>query len=332
MEESTFKELMESKHYSPEITDVIYDFNQLEELTLDSVKVVEKGFDTVWDKTMLNYHFKYLQNGFKLLEKIIEERHLKVRLIVDATAENIHLINSIKYYDIRHLDNVKGNFGILDGRTYMIYFFNKDTEKPEQGFFSNSKVLVDKQRQVFDKLWEIAIPISIRSKELDHQEIQEFPKTFTDFIEIKNEVYLLIELSKKDLIIYSPNKILGSFIHEDNFWKHFPILLKRGVNIKILTDDFDSDLLIKITEMNSNENNQNNIQIGNANKLGNINEFIIISDGKHLMKINYDKDHNFVAFFSNKEHQVLVQQILFEKYWNEIRSLAIANGNISQKF
>ena len=323
---------MESKHHSPEITDVIYDFNQLEELTLDSVNVVEKGFDTVWDKTMLNYHFKYLQNGFKLLEKIIEERHLRVRLIVDATAENIHLINSIKYYDIRHLDNVKGNFGILDGRTYMIYFFNKDTEKPEQGFFSNSKRLVDKQRQVFEKLWEIAIPIAIRSKELDHQEIQEFPKTFTDFIEIKNEVYLLIELSKKDLIIYSPNKILGSFIHEDNFWKHFPILLKRGVNIKILTDDFDSDLLIKINEMNSNENNQNNIQIGNANKLGNINEFIIISDGKHLMKINYDKDHNFVAFFSNKEHQVLVQQILFEKYWNEIRSLAIANGNISQKF
>lgn len=156
MEEPTFNELIKSKHHSPEITDVIYDFNQLEELTLDSVKIVEKGFDTVWDKTMFNYHFSYLQNGFKVLEKIIQERHLKVRLIVDATAENIHLINSIKYYDIRHLDNVRGNFGILDARTYMIYFFNKDTEKPEQGFFSNSKLLVDKQRQVFEKLWEIA--------------------------------------------------------------------------------------------------------------------------------------------------------------------------------
>jgi hypothetical protein len=72
----------------------------------------------------------------------------------------------------------------------MIYFFNKDTEKPEQGFFSNSKGLVDKQRQVFEKLWEIAIPIAIRSKELDHQEIQEFPKTFTDFIEIKKSLLI----------------------------------------------------------------------------------------------------------------------------------------------
>ncbi len=139
MEDSTLTELKESKHRSPEITDVIYDFNQLEELTLDSVNVVEKGFDTVWDKTMFNYHFTYLQDGFKLLEKLIEERYLRVRLIVDATAENIEQINSIKSYDIRHLDNVRGNFGILDGRTYMIYFFNKDTEKPEQGFFSNSR-------------------------------------------------------------------------------------------------------------------------------------------------------------------------------------------------
>lgn len=332
MEESTFRELMESKFHSPEITDVIYDFNQLEELILNSVKVVEKGFDTVWDKTMFNYHFKYLQNGFEALEKNIEERDLKIRLIVDASAENIHLLNSIKYYDIRHLDNVRVNFGILDERVYMIYFFNKETEKPEQGFLSNSKVLVDKQRQVFQKLWDIAIPISIRSKELDHQVIQDFPKTLTDFMEIKNEVYLLIELSKKDLIIYSSNKILGSFIYEDDFWKHFPLLLKGGVNIKILTDDFSSDLMTKINEMNPNENNQNFIQIANANKLGNINEFIIISDGKHLLKVNYDKDRNFVALFSNKEHQVLVQQILFEKYWNEIRSLAIARDNISQKF
>jgi len=332
VEESTIKELRESKFLSPEITDVIYDFAQIEELILLSLDVVEKDFNTVWDKTMLNYHHRYLKDGWKLLEKLIEEKHIRVRLIVDATTENIDIINSIKYYDIRHLDNVRGNFGICDGRAYMIFVFNKDTEKPEQAFWSNSKVFIEKQQMVFDKLWEIAIPISVRTKEIQHQQIQEFAKTFTDFIEIKNEVYSLIELSKKDLIIYSPIKILGSFMYEDSFWKHFPLLLKRGVNIKILSDDFNSDLMKKINEINRNENSHNQIQIGNANKLGNINEFIIISDGKHLLKINYDKVHNFVAFFSNKEHQVLIQQILFEKYWNEIKSLAIANDNIFQKF
>ena len=327
MEDSTLTELKESKHRSPEITDVIYDFNQLEELTLDSVNVVEKGFDTVWDKTMFNYHFTYLQDGFKLLHKLIEERHLRVRLIVDATAENIEQINSIESYDIRHLDNVRGNFGILDGRTYMIYFFNKDTEKPEQGFFSNSKVLVDKQLQVFEKLWELAIPISIRSKELKHQESQEFQKMLTDFIEIKNEVYSLIAQSRKDLVIYSSIKILNSFIFEDSFWNHYLVLLKRGVNIRILTDDYNSELLGHIHEINrTNKNNQ--IQIGYSNKLGKIEEFIIISDGKALLRINHKNLHNFVASLTNKEHQILVQEILFEKYWNEIKSLAIVNNSL----
>jgi len=327
LEDSTLTELKESKHRSPEITDVIYDFNQLEELTLDSVNVVEKGFDTVWDKTMFNYHFTYLQDGFKLLHKLIEERHLRVRLIVDATAENIEQINSIESYDIRHLDNVRGNFGILDGRTYMIYFFNKDTEKPEQGFFSNSKVLVDKQLQVFEKLWELAIPISIRSKELKHQESQEFQKMLTDFIEIKNEVYSLIAQSRKDLVIYSSIKILNSFIFEDSFWNHYLVLLKRGVNIRILTDDYNSELLGHIHEINrTNKNNQ--IQIGYSNKLGNIEEFIIISDGKDLLRINHKNLHNFVASLTNKEHQILVQEILFEKYWNEIKSLAIVNNSL----
>jgi hypothetical protein len=324
LNDSTLIELKKSKHRSPEITDVVYDINQFQELVLDSINVVEKGFDVIWDKTVFNFHFTYLQDGFKQLETLIEEKHLRVRLIVEATQENINQINSIKYYDVRHIDKLKGNFGILDGRTYMIYFFNQDTEKPEQGFFSNSKVLVDQQQQIFEKLWELAIPISIRSKELKHQESQEFQKMLTDFIEIKNEVYSLIAQSRKDLVIYSSIKILNSFIFEDSFWNHYLVLLKRGVNIRILTDEYNSELLGHIHEINrTNKNNQ--IQIGYSNKLGNIEEFIIISDRKALLRINHKNLHNFVASLTNKEHQILVQEILFEKYWNEIKSLAIVD-------
>lgn len=326
LDDSTLIELKKSKHRSPEITDVVYDINQFQELVLDSINVVEKGFDVIWDKTVFNFHFTYLQDGFKQLETLIEEKHLRIRLIVEATQENINQINSIKYYDVRHIDNLKGNFGILDGRTYMIYFFNQDTEKPEQGFFSNSKVLVDQQQQIFEKLWEVAIPLSIRSKELKHQESQEFQKMLTGFIEIRNEVYSLIAQSKRDLVIYSSIKILNSFIYEDSFWNHYLVLLKRGVNIRILTDDYDSELLRHINEINrTNKNNQ--IQIGYSNKLGNIEELMIICDGKDLLRITYDKLRNFVASFTNKEHQILVQEILFEKYWNEIKSLANVNNN-----
>ena len=175
-------------------------------------------------------------------------------------------------------------------------------------------------------MWEVAIPLSIRSKELKHQESQEFQKMLTGFIEIRNEVYSLIAQSKRDLVIYSSIKILSSFIYEDSFWNHYLVLLKRGVNIRILTDDYDSELLRHINEINlTNKNNQ--IQIGYSNKLGNIEELMIICDGKDLLRITYDNLRNFVASFTNKEHQILVQEILFEKYWNEIKSLANVNNN-----
>ncbi len=138
MEESTFIELKESNLCSPEITDVIYDIDQIEGLIMVAVNWIEKGFDTVMDRMLFNFLYNYLKDGFNLLERLIEERDLKIRLIVEATTENINLITSIKYYDIRHLDNIRGNFGILNERAYMIYIFHKNSYKPEQSFFSNS--------------------------------------------------------------------------------------------------------------------------------------------------------------------------------------------------
>ena len=34
---------------------------------------------------------------------------------------------------------------------------------------------------------------------------------------------------------------------------------------------------------------------------------------------------DLVASLSNEEHKIAVQEILFEKYWNETNSLAITN-------
>jgi hypothetical protein len=149
VEKSTFNELKKSNLYSPKITEVIYDVDQIEGLTLVAINSAKKGFDAVWDKILFDYHYNYLQNGFDLLEKLIEERKLKIRLIVESTIENIDLINLIKYYEIRHLDNIRGIFGILDKRAYMIYIFHKSIQKPNQAFFSNSKSLIDKQHLLF---------------------------------------------------------------------------------------------------------------------------------------------------------------------------------------
>ena len=145
-------------------------------MTLNSVEVARKGFDIIWDKMMFDFKHKFLNQGFDILEKQIEEITLKIRLIVETTHENIDVISAINYYDIRHLDNMHGNFEIMDKRTYMIYIFHKDIQKPEQAFFCNSKALVDKQQTLLETLWEIAVPLNGRNKTMELQDSPEFHK------------------------------------------------------------------------------------------------------------------------------------------------------------
>ncbi len=80
---------------------------------------------------------------------------------------------------------------------------------------------------------------------------------------------------------------------------------------------------IHIANINNGSDNTDFIEIGFTEKLGKFNEMVMISDSKYLIQIKYnDNESKLIASFSNKEHQVLVQEILFEKYWNEVNSLS----------
>ena len=69
------------------------------------------------------------------------------------------------------------------------------------------------------------------------------------------------------------------------------------------------------------------IQIGYTNKIAEINEMVMIFDSKHLLQVNYDISNKLVATYSNEEHKVLIQELMFEKYWNEVKSLEVVNSN-----
>jgi hypothetical protein len=53
----------------------------------------------------------------------------------------------------------------------------------------------------------------------------------------------------------------------------------------------------------------------------------MIFDSKHVLQVNYDISNKLVATYSNEEHKVLIQELMFEKYWNEVKSLEVVNSN-----
>jgi hypothetical protein len=323
VDDLTFRQLMESNYFHPEVTDVIFESDKMLEMGIVAINSTERGFDIVWDKIMLDFLWKFYKVGILLAEKHAKERNIKFRLIVEITKENMESFKSFKYHEIKHIDNIRSNFAVLDNRAYMVQIFHKENEPPAQALFSNTKALVDSQQALFNRLWEIATPIANRLKEIEYQDKLNYQRILTNPKEIQNEINSLIEQCGKELLIFSSFKLIYTILNKNDFVNKFKSLLRKGITIKILTDDIDEYLMSHIAQINGT-NKDNPMQFGYSNKLGEFNEFIMLSDNKYVLQIKYDQQNEIVASFSNEKHNVLIQEILFEKYWNEVNSLEVS--------
>ena len=309
--------------FYPILTEVMFDYEMMLEMVYHSMTIIERGFDTVWDSNIIYFTMKYFKEGVDFAEKLVKERGIKMRIIIQTTKENIDYVSPLKYLEVRCLEDLKGNFGIFDNRAYMVYIFHRDSDKPDQTLWSNSKMLVDKQQSLFDKLWDIAIPLSLRRKEIEYEHDIDSQITLTCQDEIQREIQSLILTSKKELTIFSSTKILCSVLYKKNFIEYFHELLNKDVTIKLLTDNIDDHLISQISSIN-NKSRSGQIQSGYSTKLGKLDELVLISDGRYVLHIKYNNGNNLEATLSKEEHTVLVQEILFEKYWDEVKSLTAA--------
>lgn len=169
-------------------------------------------------------------------------------------------------------------------------------------------------------------PLSLRNKEMEYEDKTSIEKTITEYDHILSEIESIVLTCKSELTVFSSNRIFCSIQNKDNFMNNFQSLLERGTSIKMLTDDVD-EYLIKQIAMINKSNQAKPIQLGYTNKLRHLDEIVIISDNKYLLHIRYGQDNKLVATFSNEEHNVLVQELMFEKQWNEVKSLDVVNSN-----
>jgi hypothetical protein len=319
------QQLKESKFIHPEITQVILEPKKMFEIGLFALTNVNYRFDIVWDRLMLDFVWNYFREGINMAEKQAKEGGVKFRLITEVTKENLEYMNSLRHHEIRHVNNIRTNFAIMDETSYMVQIFHKENEPPSQAFFSNSQLLVGNQQQLFDRLWKIATPLAYRLKEIEYQEKLNYLRIITDQNEIKSEINSLVKQAANELIIFSSFEILHDIFETDIFPSVRP-LLDRGITIKILVDSANEYFQIKMNSV-TEKKESNRIQIGYLNKLGRFNEMILISDSKYVLQVRYDNDNRMMASFTNEKHKVQVQEIIFEKYWNEVKSLKAMNSN-----
>src|SRR5712691_9914237 len=87
------------------------------------------------------------------------DRGIKLRLVTEITKENINYCKEImKISEIRHLEGVKGNFGIIDEIEYNMHIIHQELQAPTQMVYCNVKSSVEAQQFLFNTLWNKAIP------------------------------------------------------------------------------------------------------------------------------------------------------------------------------
>jgi hypothetical protein len=64
----------------------------------------------------------------------------------------------MKICELRHLDEVKGNFGIMDGIYYRASAKAIESSPPPLLIRSTLRAFVEQQQYFFDMLWKKAIP------------------------------------------------------------------------------------------------------------------------------------------------------------------------------
>src|ERR687898_539005 len=168
-----------------------------------------------------------------------KDRGVKFRYITEITKENIsyckQLINKFDA-ELRHLDEVKGNFEISDdGREY-VATANLQKAKPlKQLIYSNVKEIGEQQQYVFNTLWNKAILAEEKIKEIEEGIIPEFTDIIRNHEEAQSLEWHLLEATKEEIqIIYSTVKAYK--LQESlGVMAYLAKLSNRGIKVRMLT-------------------------------------------------------------------------------------------------
>jgi hypothetical protein len=192
--------------------------------------------------------------------------------------------------ELRHLDEVKGNFEVSDSGKEYIATANLQKAKPlKQLIYSNVKEIGEQQQYVFNTLWTKAIPSEEKIKEIEEGIIPEFTEIIRNADEVQSLEWNLLEATKEEIqIIYSTVKAYK--LQESlGVMDYLAKLSNSGIKIRLLTTK-DSSIEESLLEAETNIKNK-----------------FLITDRKNSLVIELnDKDDdidNYYHFLRKKEDE-----------------------------
>jgi len=291
--------------------------------------------------------------GFEPIKKAyldLTKRQIKIRFITEINRSNLSYCKELmKISELRHLDGVKGNFGICDKEEYLAAPTITETQPAPQLIYSNIKEFIEQQQYVFDSFWSKSIPSEQKIREIEEGVILGTTEIVLVPLRIKELFIDLVQSAKQEILLILPTT--NAFLRE--YKLGIIQLLKQesvsehNINVRILTPTNDAieeilkniTLTTKIDEQKKENENFVIRRIDLATEMAVSTVTIAVADRQISLVIEKKDDtkENFIdavglATYSTSKPTVSSYASIFENLWAQTelyRQLKESNQQIA---
>ena len=122
-----------------------------------------------------------IRKGFKDANK----RGVKIRFITEINNNNLQYCQEfMKIAELRHIDNAKGGMAVTE-KEYIATANLQEAQPVAHLIYSNVMEIIEQQQEVFESLWDKAIPAELRIREIK----EGYQRISTKVIDNWNEIY-----------------------------------------------------------------------------------------------------------------------------------------------
>lgn len=304
-----------------EKTEVIYGPDNGIRVALECFARTKERIDSCCDSTMPSVVVTTIPIKNAGSEAI--RRGVKSRVITEITEENIEYCKEMMRigHELRHLDNVKGNFSVGD-RDYTANASQSAMAPLPQLIHSNVKAVIEQQQYFFETLWNKAIPVEQRIREIEEGIKPEVIETISEPKVIQERVFELIKSAREEiLIIFSTS---NAFRRQGKAGAaEFLIMTakSKGVKVRILSpvDDYVRNIIDKVKGEDNIKIEIRNIEEPSQTKVS-----VLIVDRASSLSAELKNDSKEtsleavgLATYSNSKPTVLSYASIFESLWDQ---------------
>ena len=254
----------------------------------------------------------------------LKEREGKIRFITEITRENLLYCKEVlNFAQLQHLEGIKANFGIHDGREYTASAPLKEgTPAPVMPrlIYSNVKEIVELHQYLFETLWDKAIPAEQKIREIEEGIKPDVIEPLRNPLEIQNLHINLIKSSRNEIMLIIPTT---NAIRRHASVGILQLLIESAINMKakirILTP-LNRAVEQKINGLVSLFHPQ--IQVRDIETSSGPKSTVLIVDRKEslITEVKEDSKETFsdaigLSTYSNSRSTVLSYVSIFEAFW-----------------